>query len=299
MKALDFIFAARPMLLLPVWSIYLITYNTLKGDKSFSPDALLILAALSLMYAGAYYLNQIHDYRSDLINKKLGFLQREIISRKGMVAAFDIVSLAALVIAFVHDYITGVVFVAIFVLGYLYSAPPPRFKDRPISGLLANAAAYGVLLPLAVPGFLEEIDDTGLMLLIYFFTTVAAGYMLTIIPDKEGDKKTGKTTLAVYFGDRTIIIIGFLFLGLSLIPALIMKHYPLVGVSLISMILFLTAAVLRKIPIVLFACKFPILMMSLLAGWYCPGYIIFLLALIILTRIYYKKRFGIEYPRLS
>ena len=76
--AADFFFAARPMLHLPIWSVYLVSlhyHNQLSGSK-FDLSDLAMLCLLSLMAAAAYYLNQIHDYDSDKINRKLGCMQR-------------------------------------------------------------------------------------------------------------------------------------------------------------------------------------------------------------------------------
>jgi len=51
--------------------------------------------------------------------------------------------------------------------------------------------------------------------------------------------------------------------------------------------------------LLMFACKFPILLLTLLAGIHFPFYLFLLLLTIILTRVYYKKRFGIVYPKLG
>ena len=42
-----------------------------------------------------------------------------------------------------------------------------------------------------------------------------------------------------------------------------------------------------------------VLMLTLLAGYFFWGYILFVVALIIGSRIYYRKRFLITYPKLT
>jgi hypothetical protein len=59
LKIIDFFFAARPICLLPVWSVFLIVQKYVDGGKSSGLDAFLILAGLSLITAGAYFINQI------------------------------------------------------------------------------------------------------------------------------------------------------------------------------------------------------------------------------------------------
>jgi 4-hydroxybenzoate polyprenyltransferase len=82
MKVLDFIFAARPLLHIPVWTVYLITlHHHRQADNGlFSIEDLVMLGCLSLLFAGAFYLNQVYDYDSDLRNKKLGFLLLTILA---------------------------------------------------------------------------------------------------------------------------------------------------------------------------------------------------------------------------
>lgn len=298
-KVLDFIFAARPMLLLPVWSLYLIANNYYFGTNSFGTDDFIVLACLTLLVAGAYYINQIYDYHSDLINKKLGFLQSGKISKNEMIIVYVVFSMIAIISGFKISLFLGVVFCAVFILGYIYSAPPLRLKDRPILGLLSNGIAYGILVPLSIPGFAQQPDYLLMILPTYLFMTVSAGYLLTIIPDRDGDTKTGKQTLAVILSDRSIIIVAIVLLLFSLLLAWEMNHLYLMLISSVSLMLYFVILISPKNNLILMACKLPILLISILAGYYYPGYLVFLLALLFLTRLYYKKRFGMVYPRIN
>lgn len=299
MKVIDFIFAARPMLLLPVWSVYLITCGYVNGRQPMEFDTLVTLIGVTLVYIGAYFVNHIYDFESDSINKKLGYLQEGLIQRSEMMAGYVSVSTIGLAIVFAVSRKAGVILLPMILLGFMYSVPPFRLKDRPIWGLIANGMAYGLLLPLIVPGYLDLIELPRLYILAYFFLTVSAGYLLTIIPDREGDRKTGKITLAVLLPDKPIILLAITLLILSLGSAYALGHYFLALVSLVSIVLFLVAFVIGKETVILFACKVPIFLMSILAGYYYPAYLIFILVLLLLTRLYYRKRFGIAYPRLN
>lgn len=298
-KVLDFIFAARPMLLLPVWSLYLIAYNFYFGTDSFDWYNIIALICLTFLVAGAYYINQIYDYQSDLINKKLGFLQSGKISKNEMIVVYVAISVIAIITGFRLSIFLGAVFCSVFILGYFYSAPPLRLKDRPILGLLSNSFAYGILVPLSIPGFAEKTDYLIMILPIYYFMIVSAGYLLTVLPDREGDAKTGKKTLAVILSDRSIIIVATFLLLFSLLLAWEMNHLFLIIISSASTLLYTVSLIIPKRELILLACKLPILLISLLAGYYYPGYFVFLLALLFLTRLYYKKRFGMVYPRIN
>lgn len=300
---MDFIFAGRPLLHLPVWSIYLVAlhYHHELSGKIFSIDELLVLFGISLLAASAYFINQVYDYQSDLENRKLGFLQLRLISSKKMMAAFLISAITAI---FIASFISGfifVIFLQLFILGFIYSVPPMKLKDRPISGLIANAYGFGFLIPLSIMPDIT-VHNAGLLGWdnpFYFFCTVASIYLLTTIPDIEGDKKTDKKTLAVIMPVWSVKIMGLLLMLLSGWIAFKSRFPILFIVSLISSVFILLSIFIRNKKIEFIAIKFPILLLTLLAGYFYPAYLLFVVALIILTRVYYKKRFNVIYPKLT
>jgi 4-hydroxybenzoate polyprenyltransferase len=178
MKLLDFVFAARPMLHLPIWSIYLVAlfYHRKLSGGNFQWSDVGMLACLSLLASGAYYLNQVYDYDSDKINRKLGFLQVGLLNKKELMAAYLVVSVAAIGSAFFYSFLILVIVLQLFVFGYVYSTPPLRLKDRPFPGLLANAYTFGFLVPFTVmPQLnLHNAGRLGWDKPIYFFLAVAA-----------------------------------------------------------------------------------------------------------------------------
>lgn len=287
------------MLLLPVWSLYLIANNFYFGPASFDLYGFIALVSLTLLVAGAYYINQIYDYQSDLINKKIGFLQSGKIKKNEMIIVYVTISVISIITGFKISMFLGVVFCSVFILGYIYSAPPLRLKDRPLLGLLSNSFAYGILVPLSIPGITAKADYLTMIMPTCFFIIISAGYLLTIIPDREGDTKTGKKTLAVILSDRSIIAVASILLVFSLLLAWEMDHLFLMIISSVSVLLYTACLITPKRELILLACKLPILLISLLAGYYYPGYLVFLIALLFLTRLYYKKRFGMVYPRIN
>lgn len=297
MKIIDFIFAARPMLLLPVWSVYLISFKM--TGNAFARESFMSLIGLTLIFAGAYYINQIFDYESDLINNKLGFLQKKMISQTEMTAAYIVVTLLGLTACFYASLYVGIIGAIIFVIGLLYSVPPFRLKDRSVLGLFSNSIAYGMLVPLAALGSFDLIADANLAIVRYMYLMITAGYLLTIIPDKDGDEKTGKKTLAVSIGKRPIIALCFLLIAATYYSVYILSDIYLLAISSISLMLSIIALIKPSPPIILISCKIPILLFSLLAGYFFPAYLFFLIVLIVLTRLYYKKRFGIVYPQIG
>ncbi|MBU0985365.1 MAG: UbiA family prenyltransferase, partial [candidate division Zixibacteria bacterium] len=178
MKVLDYVFAARPLLHLPIWSVYLVSlhyHHRLSGEQFLWHD-LLIMAGISMLFAGAAFLNQVYDYDSDLVNRKLGFLQRNLIAQHGMMRGFWIVSVPPLLLAGWSSGALLFLFAQFVLLAYLYSTPPWRMKDRPIWGVIANAWPHGLLVPFCVMPDIS-IHNAGLLggdTPLYFFCAVAA-----------------------------------------------------------------------------------------------------------------------------
>jgi 4-hydroxybenzoate polyprenyltransferase len=300
-KLVDLIFFGRPILLIPVWTVYL-HYHTIAGGAGYfgispGPTTLYHLIALTLMVTGTYVFNQLFDIESDRRNEKLFFLPQGIISPRTAWIYYVVLTLAgfAIIVSLFPEMIR--VALAIVGLGILYSVPGVRLKDNPFGGLMANAVAYGFLIPWMVS---FNFAEPSLALdMVPYFLAIATGYILTTIPDLDGDIATGKRTVAVILGPRgalwlallTAIATGAISLWVGNIEMAIVAAAALVG-NIYLLFSF-------KFKILLFTCKFPILLLSLLAGVHYLLYPVLLLLTIILTKLYYKRRFGIVYPKLS
>ncbi|HWR82938.1 MAG TPA: UbiA family prenyltransferase [Candidatus Deferrimicrobium sp.] len=303
MKLVDLIFAARPMLHLPVWSIYLVAlshHHKLSGGR-FGWSDLGMLACLSLMASGAYYLNQLYDYRSDAINNKLGFLQRRLVSTGSLMTGYVVTSVVAVSVSLLYSLVTLAIFVQLFLLGYIYSAPPIRLKDRPMWGLLANAYCFGFLVPTSVMPevTLHNNGQLGWDNPMYFFLSLASIYALTTLADRDGDRAVGKRTLAVVIGPVRVRFLALLLMAGAAYVAVRSQHDLLLVLATLSATFILIAIVVRSSRMDLFATKTPILLLTLLAGFFYPSYLAFVIVTVATCRIYYRKRWHVDYPKLT
>lgn len=303
MRVFDLIFAARPMLHIPVWTVYLLClhYHHEISGGSFDLFDLLMLVSLNIAFAGAFYINQVFDIESDAINHKLGFIGSGMISARTMLLAFGFCSMSALLIALWFSTLMFGVMAQIVLLSYAYSAPPWRLKDRPFWSLIANAWAFGFLIPFTV---MPDMNVHTMGLLgwdnpFYFFAAVGGVTALTMIPDRAGDGLTGKRTIAVVLGTRPTLAVAFVLLSVAAYVAYMSKFAPLFYLAGLAAIFVIAAFVFYSERLILLAVKIPLLFMTLLAGFWYPGYLLFLVALIFATRVYYRKRFGILYPSLA
>lgn len=303
MKALDLVFAARPLLLVPAWSIYLVALNfhhELAG-KSFGWSNTLSLLCLTLLGAAACYLNQVHDVDSDRINNKGLFVERRILTELHLTAGFIILSIIGLGIGVFVSNLFFLICSQLLVFAYIYSAPPLRLKDRPVAGLVANAYCIGFLVAFSVYPKIN-VNNAGLLGWdnpFYFAMAVGSVYLLTTIPDRSGDAATGKNTVAVVAGRTTTILLAALWLFVAAMAGWQSDFLPLCIIALVSLAVALATLVIGSEKAVLFAAKLPILLLTLLAGWYYPAYLIFIVVLVIATRIYYARRFNMSYPSIA
>ncbi|RKX24379.1 MAG: hypothetical protein DRP45_08320 [Candidatus Zixiibacteriota bacterium] len=303
MRILDYLFAARPMLQLPIWTVYLVSLhhqNVLTGE-SFDWMDLAVMLGISLLFSAAAFLNQVYDYESDRINRKVGFLQKGILTRQQMIVAFVMVSVVALGAAPLLSRYVLILFAQFFVLAYIYSAPPLRLKDRAIGGFLANAYGHGFLVAIAVlPGMPVFKADLSIWSVpLYFALCVGATYILTTIPDRAGDAASGKRTLGVVLGRAGALSAALFLMAASAYLAFLCEYAILAYLSIIAVFLVLGCLMIPSDRPVLMAAKLPLLLLTFLAGYHYPMYLLFVVALIFGCRIYYFKRFGIVYPELA
>jgi 1,4-dihydroxy-2-naphthoate octaprenyltransferase len=128
---------------------------------------------------------------------------------------------------------------------------------------------------------------------------LVAVFLLTTLPDIPGDNASGKITFGVKYGVKattrwatgfelmTIILSGWLQDFILLVPAVI--AFPL----------FLIAATRQKMADILRAIKFTVLFASLAVCVKYPIYFLVILVTFYFSKWYYRKRFGLEYPKFA
>jgi 4-hydroxybenzoate polyprenyltransferase len=304
MKALDWIFAARPLLHLPVWSVYLVSlhyHNQLSGE-SFDRYDLLVLAILSLLVSGAYYLNLISDQETDRLNNKLRFLQDGKLTVNQLMIGFLITSIVGLTLCWFVTKLAFFICLQLFLFGFLYSSDPFRWKDRPILGLLTNAWTFGFLVSIIVMPNLTFHNAWSLGWDNPFFFAGAIGgiHALTTVPDMAGDRLTGKRTVAVAFGRRGAALIAISCLGFATYVGF-RSGFPILSwLAAGSTLLALSTAIVPSHRLLLkLAIMAPILALTLYAGIIYPAYLLFIVVLLVATRIYYRRRFAVNYPSFA
>jgi 4-hydroxybenzoate polyprenyltransferase len=306
MKILDYIFLTRPTLILPGWGFFILGYLhglNLMGDLSPNfhipkdPRFWIALISATLISAYIYVLNQIFDLGSDRKNDKLFLLPKGYISLRSA----SIFSALLAIFSFILGALVNLEFLILlffgFLVGTLYSLPPFRFKGRPFLDMLSNAVGYAVLnLGAGLVSSGVNIWRIWEFFLPYFFA-VCALYLNTTIPDIPGDREENLITTGVFLGESLTSILASFMVFLALIFS---KNNPLMfWVSALSLPFYVFASFKGgKDFYAKLAYRVSGLVFTLLLIFKYPPFLIPSLLTLISLRLYYRLRFGINYPSL-
>lgn len=295
----DYLFILRPALHPPVWTIVILGYfrNHIRPE---SYSTLIWLLLISSGAAGwAYIVNQISDIETDRINRKLFFLPDGIISIKTAWVIGLVILLFTLVGAYKFGLTIGLLFSLGLILGYFYSARPIMGKDNPYLSTLFNGLAHGPIPFVAgYVGAGGEIPKGAILALPYFFAVIAV-FIGTTIPDIPGDSRSGKITPGVSMGEKYAAAAMTLSLMAGLLISFVIWDIPFLIVADLCLPFYLYGALKPGAKNAVLAIKISILLLSLAACWRFWPYTLILITLWIVTRIYYRMRFGMVYPRLT
>jgi 4-hydroxybenzoate polyprenyltransferase len=300
-ELLDSLFLLRPTLFFPVWTYFLAGRYGGARAPGASPHplhpahAVWIMAALSMLMGSVYILNQIQDMETDRRNRKLFLLANGIVPVRRAYAEAAVLAAASAGFAFWVDPLFGLGFVTLFLLaGILYNYPPTAWKNRPIPGIFVNGAGSMLIYDIGwvAGGGAQELPAQAFA---YAFAVIAV-FLNTTLPDRQGDGATGKVTFGVRYGLGVTAIWALAFEAGSFALSLILREWLLFIPSALALPFFVRAAVRRRLPDTLAATKFAV---SALACAVCvayPGTLIPIAAVFFLSRWYYRKRFGFDYP---
>lgn len=303
-RAEDYLFLVRPMILIPVWTFFILGayHGTRVSQDIDAADLVLGVLSFTALLGAIYIVNQIADRDNDRVNRKLFLIPDEIISvRAAWIEAAVLVTLSFLLGLFLNPSFM-IVLAASLALGAIYSLEPVRLKRRAVLDVLANATGNGALNILA--GWVAlGAPLSGWYVLIPYPFAVASVHLATTIADIEGDARTGLHTSGVVLGHRAGMRLSTVLMIVAVLTAVAVGNKPALYASLLSLPFFLVPWRSRgKMPpptVFLFPVKAATLIYAIVAGFLFPLYIPFLAVVIILTRRYYRSRFEITYPTLS
>ena len=282
----------------PVWTILLLGHHRSSQLSGINHLPGLALLLITFLVGAVYILNQIFDIESDRLNQKLFFLAQGHISVRAAIIETILLNILSVIPAFIISWQLGLLFTAGMFFGIIYSTPPLSFKNRSIGGLILNALAHGNIAFLIGWCMNQSLSWQSLAFSLPYMLAVSAIYLNTTIPDINGDRMTGKLTLAVKWGKERVMFLSSLLVIMSIILSLLMKDIPFLIASSLSLPFFILCAITGKERYITAATKLAILLLSIAAGIFYPWYFAVLIIGFVGTRLYYKARFNLDYPTL-
>lgn len=200
----------------------------------------LIIANIFLYGINDYFDNDTDQYNDKKITHEhlLQISERKKLTRSVLVCFF------ASLVLFLNTNITVQILLFIFLfLSFFYSAPPLRFKSKPVVDFASNIL-YGIPALVGYAQLSGKIISWPIILAIFFWTS--AMHLFSAIPDIDSDKKAGLKTTAVVFGFRVSTVICFVFWTASFL--LVSKYTILSPWSILGLIYPLLAGFVLLYP---------------------------------------------------
>ena len=252
-----------------------------------------------MMMGSTFVLNQLKDIESDKKNKKLFIISDGILSPKTATIEVFVLTVVSILIGFLIRLEVGMLFIAFFlVTGILYNYSPAKMKDRPWGSLLANALmgwiAFAIGWITAHQLRMQFIIDS----LPYLFFNTAL-YLFTTLPDIEGDRVSGKKTLAVTYGLEKVIYGAFILYLTGLMISIKVMDFQALFFYLLSLPLFIKTLISGNVADTIRNTKYSILFFALSICLRMPAYFLMMVIGFFGSRIYFKKRFNLNYPNFT
>jgi geranylgeranylglycerol-phosphate geranylgeranyltransferase len=292
---LDYLFLARPVLVAVVW-----IFPLLGARGAGDPVRLaLLLGEVAALAGAAFVHNQLHDREGDRANRKCESLARGLVTARGA----RIWLLLLLACGMACAALLGVAHLAaalgFFLLAAVgYNLPPLRAKDHPVRSLLLAAPAFGLLVLQGAslnPGF------QGSAALLQTLPVVLAGLSLSLlatVPDLPGDQLAGKRTWAVVHGELSAWRVATGLMAAAGMAAVLGGDFQVGLPALVAMVWMIASQVRpRRDALAVLRGSAGLQALALAASW--PRICLGVLAFLLLARVYYQRRFQLDYPSLG
>lgn len=282
------------------------------GDSRYLMPGFIVF---TLLMGAIYIINQIADIETDRINNKLFILPKGLISVKS--AYFESAFLIVVVLAFSSFFspIYRLFLLLSLILGVLYSIKPFKFKSRPYLDLLSNTLGHGFLaFSIGWLSLKHFSIDTVIYSIPYAFA-VGGVFLLCTVIDIKGDRETKERTIGVYLGEKWTTLLAIFFMIGAIISSIFVKDFICLTIAAISFLFFfwfyISIIKISRIIIperestngrkerrfLLLSASIPVYLLTIICCIIYTWFLVFLIFLVLVTRLYYKKRFDVVYPK--
>jgi 4-hydroxybenzoate polyprenyltransferase len=305
MKAVDLFFLTRPALLCASCVFFFAgaVSSTRSGSGPY-PAGLMVqtlpnLTLFALVTSWAFVINQILDVRNDRVNRKTYILPSGAVTIPESLVVLAIIGTLAVILSLHRDATVRYLVWVGLALGLAYSLPPLRLKGRPVGDLLANVAGFAIIG--FAMGWLvySDVGNDLLLRSVPYWLAMAAIFLNTCIPDEVGDRAAGDRTSCVVFGKAATSRAALVLLVLSAVAAFAVGE-TLCGLAVLgSMAAFVAVAAEPGPRNSVIASQFSTRLLFILVSVKVPLFAMLGIASYAAAKVYYSKRFGLDYPNLE
>ncbi|MCK5033708.1 MAG: UbiA family prenyltransferase [Calditrichia bacterium] len=297
------------MLFFPGWSTLLAGYLIPYKSEFYLPFAIInqidylniaiLITSFAMVMGSTFVLNQLADKESDKINSKLFLISNNYISSRKAITEVILLMIVSLIIGYLINFQIFILFILFLVItGYLYNFKPFEFKNKPGASLISNA--FMGWLAFAIGWSMHSKFNLNLIIdsLPYLFLNTAL-YLFTTLPDISGDQKIDKKTLAVKYGNKSVILSAFFLFGIGIMISVISHDIQAMIFYVLSLPFFLLTIFSFKTSHTILATKFAILFFAISICLKIPYYILIMVLGFYSTKYYFRFRFNLDYPNFS
>jgi 4-hydroxybenzoate polyprenyltransferase len=304
LAVVDRFFLLRPLVLVPAITFFILGHDdACRGVGTVGiPSSSTFLAACvcyAVLMGSVYILNQIADVESDAINEKLFLLPRGVVGKGEALAWVVVLSVISMAGAFLLGGRMPLYFGLSLVLGLAYSIPPLALKRRFPFDLAANALGYGVLAYACGWSTVVHAVSPDLTRALPFALCVGGVFILTALADREGDAESGLESTGVVLTPRQGVMTALCLVASALPLALLVENRVAVVGSISSLPFFAYAALKTEPRSIRIAYRCGPAVFVLIVGVFHPAFLLIVVALLVLARLYYSKRFALGYPSIA
>jgi len=319
----DAVFVTRPIILIPVWGFFYFGYyraciinqsDALTSLSLFNnqyqillqiPDKniLITLVMFTLLMASSFIFNQIRDIKTDTLNDGIPIIAKGGYPRSLAITEGCICTIIPLIYSLFIGSHVAIFFFSAFFLSIVYNVKPFYFSGKPFLDFLTNGIGFGFVAFgigwISVKGY-NALDFKHYFLqALPYFLGMSCGSIGSTIPDETGDRETGKITTFIYLGRTWANLLSIILLVLALIFSMSNSDFLMIIMSAVSLPLFIKYQITgnRHDGIVAFQICGGIMMFLVL--FIFPWFLAITLPVYIGTKLYFKFRHNINYPKIG
>jgi 4-hydroxybenzoate polyprenyltransferase len=203
-------------------------------DPFLLPAILSALAGVFFIFQSQLILNDHYDREIDLISSKRTYISTSSVAPGEAKAMASVMFALSLLFAAVLSYATFLIALASHVVGFLYSAYPFRLKRIfPLNTILiAVSILLAVLLGFSLFAGRHTLAVFPHGVALFLLATFAFVASVKDIPDSEGDRRGGVTTIATLMGARRAgMILATAVIAAYFAAPFLLEYLPLLFVS--------------------------------------------------------------------